>query len=227
MNLTRGDWFFGCGFTRQRALWIQRDHSEIVFRQIIRGDAFDVVERYLLDSVEIMAAKIQIASKQPVRADVRGLAAHCGERAEVVTKRDFLRLLEFLRGNAGLFHFINNPQGQLIGCVAFLWIDHRINPKQPWIARRVRERGYAERQTGFFPDAPVQARAAPVTENGREKIERGHVRIRDFRDVPCEREMRQFRGKLLVHFASAKLRRFRWNEYRLERFLRIRLKQFC
>ena len=38
--------------------------------------------------------------------------------------------------------------------------------------------------------------------------------------------MRQLGGKFLVHFAPAKLRRFRRNEYRLERFLRIRLKQF-
>ena len=37
--------------------------------------------------------------------------------------------------------------------------------------------------------------------------------------------MRQFRGKFLVHFAPAKLRQFRRNEYRLQRFFRIRLEQ--
>ncbi len=35
-----------------------------------------------------------------------------------------------------------------------------------------------------------------------------------------------FRGKFLVHFAAAKLRRFRRNKDGLERFLRIRLEQF-
>ena len=37
--------------------------------------------------------------------------------------------------------------------------------------------------------------------------------------------MRQFRGKFLVHFAPAKLRWFRRNEYRLQRFFRIGLEQ--
>src|SRR4029077_6378124 len=127
LNLTRGDWFFGFGFARQRTLWIQRDDGQIVFRQIIRGYAFDVIERYLLDSVEIMPAEIQIAREQPVRPDVRGLAAHCGERAEVVTERDFLRLLQFFRGNAGLSHLVDNAQGQLLDCVTFLWIDSSID----------------------------------------------------------------------------------------------------
>ena len=70
--------------------------------------------------------------------------------------------------------------------------------------------------TRLFADAPVQARAAPVSENGGEKIERGNIGIRDLRDVPCEREMRQLGGKFPVNFAPAKLRRFRGNEYRLE-----------
>ena len=37
--------------------------------------------------------------------------------------------------------------------------------------------------------------------------------------------MRQFRGKFLVRLASSELRRFRRNEHRLERFLRISLEQ--
>src|SRR6266478_6291594 len=94
------------------------------------------------------------------------------------------------------------------------------------MAWRVRECGYAERETGFFAHAPIQTRTAPVAQDGREKIERGNVRICDLRNVPRQREMRQFRGKFLVHFPPAKLRRFRRNEQGLERFLGIRLEQF-
>ena len=56
------------------------------------GDAFDIVERHFLDSVEIIAAKIQIAREQPVRADVRSLAAHSRQRAEMMTEHDFFCL---------------------------------------------------------------------------------------------------------------------------------------
>src|SRR6266478_2262458 len=103
--------FFGFGFARQRTLWIQRDDGQIVLGQIARGDAFDVIERHFLDSIEIMPAEIQIAREQPVRPNVRGLATHGRKRSEVVTERNFPRLFQFLCRDAGLFHFVNNSQG--------------------------------------------------------------------------------------------------------------------
>ena len=102
-----------------------------------------------------MAAEIQIAREQPVRPDVRSLAAHGGERAEMMTEHDFLCLRQFFRGDAGLLHFIHNAQGQLLGCFAFFRIDSSIDAKQTRIARCVRECGYAKRQTGLFAHAPI------------------------------------------------------------------------
>ena len=114
----------------------------------------------------------------------------------------------------------------MLGCIAFLWVDGSIDAKQTGIARRVGKRRYAERQTRLFANAPVQPRAAPVAQNGREQVERRYIGTRDLWNVPREGEVRQFCGKFLVYFSPAKLRRLRRNEYRLERFLRIRLEQF-
>src|SRR6266480_4218717 len=67
-----------------------------------------------------------------------------------------------------------------------------------------------------FTHAMIQARTAPVAKDGREKIERGNIRMRDFRNVPGKREMRQLGGKFLVYLTPAKLRRFRGNKYWLK-----------
>ena len=129
MNLTRDGWFRGFSFPSQRALWIQRDDGEIILGQVSRGDAFNVIERHFLDGIEIMPAEIEIAREQPVRADVRGLATHGRERVEMMTQCHLLRLFQFIRSDAGLFHLINNAQRQLLCRFAFLRIDSGVDPK--------------------------------------------------------------------------------------------------
>ena len=42
----------------------------------------------------------------------------------MMTKRHFFRFHQFIGGHAGLFHFGNDLQDQLLGRVAFLWIDN-------------------------------------------------------------------------------------------------------
>src|SRR5437868_15205766 len=179
-------------------------------------DSLDVIEPYLLDGVEVIPAEIEIAREQPIRADIRSLAAHRRKRAEMMTERYFFCLYQFLCRDAGLLHLVENMQHQLLRYFAFLWIESGIDAKQARIAGRVGECRYPIDQTGLFPHAPVQARTAPVAENGRKKIERGNVRIRDLRNVPGEREVRQFSGKFLVNFPAAQLRRFLRNEDWLE-----------
>src|SRR5204863_7671544 len=120
-----------------------------------------------LDGIEIMAAEIQIACEQPVRPDVRGLATHGGQRSEMMTKGNFSCLCQFLRCDAGLLYFVDDAHRQLLGCIAFLWIDSSVDAKQTRVARRVGKRRYPKRQTRLFADAPAQARAAPVAEDAR------------------------------------------------------------
>ena len=83
-------------------------------------------------------------------------------------------------------------------------LDRRIDPEQSRIARRVGKRGDAEGQSGFFAHAAIKARAAAIAENGRKQIERGHIGMRDLRNVPGERKPRQLRRKFLVRFASCR-----------------------
>ncbi len=180
------------------------------------GDSLNVIERHLLDGVEVIPAEIEVAREQPIRADIGSLAAHRRKCAELMTERHFFCLHQLLSPNAALVYFIENVQHQLLRCFAFLWIESGIDAKQAWIAGRVGECRYPVDQTGFLPHAPVQARTAPIAENGRKKIERGNVRICDLRNVPGEREVRQFSGKFLVNFPAAQLRRFLRNEDRLE-----------
>ena len=54
--------------------------------------ALDIVERHLLNRVEIIAAEIQIPGQQPVRTEIGRLAAHGGQRAEMMAERNLLRL---------------------------------------------------------------------------------------------------------------------------------------
>ena len=83
----------------------------------------------------------------------------------MMTERDFFCLGEFIRGDTGVFHLVNNAQSQLLSGFAFLRIDRGINAEQTGIARRVGERRYPKRETSIFANASVQTRAAPFTEN--------------------------------------------------------------
>ena len=82
-----------------------------------------------------------------------------------MTEHDFFCLGKFIRSDADVFHIVNNVQGQLLSCFAFLWIDRSIYAEQTWIPRRVGKCRYAKRETSLFANAPVQTRAAPLTEN--------------------------------------------------------------
>src|SRR5919204_2882212 len=57
LNLTGRDRFWTFSFSGKRPLWIQRDNRQIVFSQVLRSDAFDILERHFLDGVQIIAAK--------------------------------------------------------------------------------------------------------------------------------------------------------------------------
>ena len=103
-----------------------------------------------------------------------------------MTERDFLRFHQLLRRDAGLFHFIDDLQNQVLRALALFWIDRGINAEQSWVARRVGKRRDAKGQAGLFPHAPIQARAAAVTQNRREHIERGNVRMRELGNVPSQ-----------------------------------------
>ena len=82
-----------------------------------------------------------------------------------MTEHDFFCLGKFIRSDASEFQIVNNVQGQLLSCFAFLWIDRSIYAKQTGIPGRVGKCRYLKRQTSLFANAPVQTRAAPVTEN--------------------------------------------------------------
>ena len=101
-----------------------------------------------------------------------------------MTERHFFRFHQFIRGHAGLFHFGDDLQDQLLGCVAFLWVDSRVHAEQSRIPRSVGKRRDAESETGLLTNSPIQARAAAFTQNAGKQIERGNIRMRDLGNVP-------------------------------------------
>ena len=70
----------------------------------------DIVERHFLNRVEIIAAEIEIAREQPVRTEVGSLAAHGGQRSEMMAEQDFFRLRQFVRLDPTLFDFVDDLQ---------------------------------------------------------------------------------------------------------------------
>ena len=58
----------------------------------------------------------------------------------MMTERHFFRFHQFIGGHAGLFHFSNDLQDQLLRVVAFLWIERRIHSEQTRVTRGVGER---------------------------------------------------------------------------------------
>jgi hypothetical protein len=62
------------------ALVVEDPSGEGGQRQVLSGEIhhlrLDVLERHLLNSVQVFATKIQIAREQPVRTNVRSLTAH-------------------------------------------------------------------------------------------------------------------------------------------------------
>ena len=101
-----------------------------------------------------------------------------------MTERHFFRFHQFIGGHAGLFHFGDDLQDQLLGCVAFLWVDSRVHAEQSRIARRIGKCRHAESEAGFFANPPIQTRAAAFAQNRRKQIERGNIRMRDLGNVP-------------------------------------------
>ena len=67
-------------FRAERTLRIERDDRQIVARSDTWSRPGDVVERDLLDGLEIIAAEIEIPSEEPIRAEIRSLSAHGRER---------------------------------------------------------------------------------------------------------------------------------------------------
>ncbi len=149
-------------FCHERAPRVERHDRQVAAGEIVRGDAANIVERHFLDGREIVATEIQIAREQPVPSDIRRLATHRGQSIEMMTERDFLRLHQLLWRNAGLFHFVNDLQNQLLRGLAFFWIDRGIDAEQSRIAWCVRKRRDAKGKASLFPHAAVQTRAAPV-----------------------------------------------------------------
>ncbi len=144
--------FLFCG---ERTFGIQRRDGQVLIDKIFRRDAANIVQRYFLDGSQIIAAEIQVSRQQPVRSEIGRLAAHGGERVEMMTERHFFRFHQFIRGHARLLHFGNDLQDQLLSVVAFFWIDGRVHTEQSRIARCVGKCRDAESETGFFPDAPI------------------------------------------------------------------------
>ena len=77
LNLSRLSDPWTLRFSSQRTLRIQRHKGQVGVRQVICGDPLNVIERHLLDSIEIIPAEIQISREKPIRANIRSLAAHC------------------------------------------------------------------------------------------------------------------------------------------------------
>jgi len=82
-----------------------------------------------------------------------------------MTEHDFFCLGKFIRGDASVFHIVNNVQGQLLSCFSFLWIDRSIYAEQTGIPRRVGKCRYANARPASSRTRRVQTRAAPLTEN--------------------------------------------------------------
>ena len=93
-----------------------------------------------MDGGQIVAAETQISGEQPIRSEIGRLTAHGGEGVEMMTERHFFRFHQFIGGHAGLFHFGNDLQDQLLSIVAFLWIDRGIHSEQTRVTRGVGER---------------------------------------------------------------------------------------
>jgi hypothetical protein len=83
----------------------------------------------------------------------------------MVTEHDFFCLRQLIRGDATLFHFVDNVQRHLLGCFAFLWIDGRVDAEQTGIARCVGKCRNAKRETSLLANAPVQPRTTALTKN--------------------------------------------------------------
>src|SRR5690242_10023173 len=130
----------------------------------------------------------------------------------MLTQRDLLRLIQFVCGYTGVFYLVDDLERQLLRSFALLRIKCGIDAKKAGIAWCVGKRRYAKREPGLFTHALVEPRTAAVAQNRGEQIQRGNVRARYLRYVPCHREMSQLGRKFLVHFAAAKLRRFARNE---------------
>ena len=60
LNLTSGNRFDQLSFAAKRALWIQRDDRQIILGQISFGDTLHVIERHLLDRIQVMATEVEI-----------------------------------------------------------------------------------------------------------------------------------------------------------------------
>src|SRR5438477_9532210 len=95
------------------------------------------MKSHLLDGIQVMAAEVEIPREQPIRADIRRLTAHRSQRAEMLTQRDLLRFVQFVRGYARLSYFVNDLQRQLLRGFAFLRVKCGIDAKKARIARRV------------------------------------------------------------------------------------------
>ena len=71
----------GLAFRFERSLGIKRDDAEILVGQILNRDPLDIIERYLLNLVEVFAAEVEVTSQKPVGAEVGRLTAHSTERS--------------------------------------------------------------------------------------------------------------------------------------------------
>src|ERR1700674_1429284 len=100
-----------------------------------------------------------------------------------------------------MLNLVENFQNEVRGPLALRRLDGRVDSEQTGIARRVRKRRDPVGEPGFLAHAPIEPRAAAVTENRGKKINRRDVRMRDLRNMPGERETRQLRRELLVHDA--------------------------
>ena len=144
---------------------------------------------------------------------------------KVMAQGNLLGLGQLVGRDARLFDLFKDFQDELLRRFPLRRLNRCVDSEQSRITGRVGKRRDTKGESGFFAHAPVKARAAAITENGREEIERRDVGMRDFRNMPGEREAGQLRGKFLVNNALPELRRLGRDVSRLERFRRVILEE--
>src|SRR5437773_7403843 len=142
-----------------------------------------------------------------------------------MTQGNLPGLRQFVGRYSRLLDFIEDFQNEFFRGVAFCRLNCCIDSEQSRITRSVGKRRDTKSESGLFAHPPVKARAAALTQNGREEIERRNVGMRDLRNVPRERESGQLGLEFLVNDAQTELRRLARDIDRLERFRRALIEE--
>ena len=200
--------FDGHGQFGRGAIGQQRVKCAVFRREIFTRDAQDVIGPDALDGGEATFGKIQIICRQPVCTEVLRLAFHRLAHGQRGGNELFHRFAEFAGGNRRRLHFFNLGQHRVTRRGEFVRVHDGAHAEQTRIAGAVSPRVHVVDDALFLADLLVEARTAAATEQNGEHVERRHIGMPQFGNVPGKMKMTEFNGRFLDDFTRCGLLRF-------------------